>query len=31
MNLEKLLATYQELLNHMENDGYSEDYIKEVE
>lgn len=31
MNLEKLLATYPELLNHMESDGYSEDYIKNVE
>ena len=31
MNLEKLLATYPELLTHMENDGYSEDYIKNVE
>lgn len=31
MNLEKLLVTYPELLNHMENDSYSEDYIKNVE
>ncbi len=31
MNLEKLLKTYQELLEHMGNDGYSVEHIKRVE
>lgn len=31
MNLEKLFAIYPELIQHMKDDGYSTEYIKQVE